>query len=75
MASVTDSFAELSGISMQNCSSFCNAEKCVISSRGVCAHPAKGGPQLADIDRPEVRTRYAEACQIIGMKNKFEVAP
>ena len=75
MTSVTDSFAELSGISMQNCSSFCNADKCVISGENICSHPGKGGLQNPGLKSPEVLKRYGEACQILGVKNKLEVTP
>jgi hypothetical protein len=75
-STITDGFAELSGISLQNCSSYCNADRCVISNRGICAHPCKGSPQFgADPNRDELQARYADACKILGIKNKFEITP
>ncbi len=68
-----DSFAELSGISQQNCASFCHADHCVVSGDGTCAHPLKSGLQRPGQRSPEVLKRYDEACQILGVKNKFEV--
>jgi hypothetical protein len=72
---ITDGFAELSGISRENCSSFCNADRCVISNQGTCAHPCKNGLQRPGLQPPEILERYADACKILGVKNKHEVAP
>ncbi len=74
-ATITDSFAELSGLSKENCSSHCNAERCVITGGHVCSHPCKSGLQQPFLQPPEVLKRYGEACQILGVKNKFEVTP
>ncbi len=72
--SILDGFAELSGISHNNCSSHCRADHCVLSGRDYCAHPLKGGPQKNDLNRPEIQARYAEACQILNIKNKLEIS-
>jgi hypothetical protein len=73
MTTLTEGFGELSGISAQNCSSFCNAERCVISGDGACAHPMKNGLQLPGQRAPETLERYDEACKILGAKNKNRV--
>jgi hypothetical protein len=75
MNTVTDSFAELSGISKQNCASHCIAGRCVITGDHVCSHPCMSGLQQPGRQPPEVLKRYGEACQILGVKNKFEVTP
>jgi hypothetical protein len=72
-ATITDGFGELSGISAQNCSSFCNADRCVISDDGTCAHPMKSGLQRPGQRSPETLKRYDDACKILNVKNKHLV--
>ena len=60
------------GISPANCPITCNAERCVISGRGICAHPYKGGLQ-ASMQTPEAVRRLNEAKRVLG-KRKLDVA-
>src|SRR5260221_692949 len=64
--------AAYAGISPANCPTACNAERCVISGRGICAHPYKGGLQ-ASLQTPEAVRRLNEAKRVIG-KRKLDVA-
>lgn len=60
------------GISPANCPTACNAERCVISGRSICAHPYKGGLQAA-LQTPEAGRRLNEAKRVIG-RRKLDVA-
>jgi hypothetical protein len=60
------------GISPANCPTACNATACVISGRGICAHPYKGGLQ-ASLQTPDAVRRLNEAKRVIG-KRKLDVA-
>jgi hypothetical protein len=37
----------LTGLSVRDCPKACTAEECVISGKPYCAHPRKGGLQMA----------------------------
>lgn len=37
----------LTGLTVKDCPKACTAEECVISGRAYCAHPRKGGLQMA----------------------------
>jgi hypothetical protein len=39
--------AELVGMTREKCADACRADRCVISRRGICAHPSKTGLQVA----------------------------
>jgi hypothetical protein len=60
------------GISPANCPTACSATACVISGRGICAHPYKGGLQ-ASLQTPDAVRRLNEAKRVIG-KRKLDVA-
>lgn len=60
------------GISPSDCPDACTAECCVISGRGICSHPYKGGLQ-ANMQTPEALRRLSEAKRTIG-KRKLEIA-
>jgi hypothetical protein len=64
--------ATFAGISPANCPAACNATACVISGRGICAHPYKGGLQ-ASLQTPDAVRRLNEAKRVIG-KRKLDVA-
>jgi hypothetical protein len=56
------------GMTQKSCATTCNAERCVISEVGHCAHPMAGGLQLA-LKNESSLARYAEACAVLGVKN------
>lgn len=60
------------GITPADCPTGCNAERCVISGRGICAHPYKGGLQ-ASMQSPDAIRRLNEAKRVIG-KRKLDIA-
>jgi hypothetical protein len=60
------------GITPSDCPVACNADRCIISGRGICAHPYKGGLQ-AMMQTPEAIRRLNEAKRVIG-KRKLDVA-
>jgi hypothetical protein len=49
------------GMTATTCSSKCNADGCVISGRGYCAHPRKGGLQAVDLSSPDALRRAQQA--------------
>jgi hypothetical protein len=59
----------LDGLSRQECAASCNGERCVISKRPFCFHPLKGGQTFAFTD-PAVCSAFAEACEVLGVKNQ-----
>jgi hypothetical protein len=63
---------DYAGISTVNCPSACNAARCVISDRGICGHPYKGGLQ-ASLQTPEAIRRLNAAKRVIG-KRKLDLA-
>lgn len=60
------------GITPADCPMACSAERCVISGRGICAHPHKGGLQ-ANMQSPESMRRYHQAKRVLG-KRKLDIA-
>jgi hypothetical protein len=60
--------SEFAGITIKECATACNAERCVISGSGICGHPCKGGLQGADTRKPEALARVAQARGILGLK-------
>jgi hypothetical protein len=60
--------AEFDGLTISACATACNAERCVISGRGICAHPCKGGLQGTDKGKPEAVARLAQAKGVLGLK-------
>lgn len=64
---------DLSEISRDNCPSSCNENGCVISGGGICSHPCKSGLQYAD-KKPDALARYAQACELLGVRNQHEVS-
>lgn len=60
------------GLTAANCATACNADRCVISGRGICAHPYKGGLQASTQD-PDATRRLNEAKRVIG-KRKLDIA-
>jgi hypothetical protein len=62
----------LTGITAAECAPACNREQCVISKRPFCFHPLKGGQTFAFTD-PAVRSAYAEACTVLGVKNVHQL--
>lgn len=55
------------GLTAAACASSCTAERCVITHRGVCGHPYKGGLQ-ATAQSPEASRRLNEAKRVIGQQ-------
>lgn len=60
------------GITPADCPMACSAERCVISGRGICAHPHKGGLQ-AGLQNPDAMRRYNQAKRVLG-KRKLDIA-
>lgn len=60
------------GITPSDCPDACSAERCVISGRGICSHPYKGGLQ-AMMQTPDAIRRLNAAKRAIG-KRKLEIA-
>ena len=58
---------ELGGLTATECPFDCNAEKCVISGRGVCSHPNKGGLQAVVMSDQEALKRYNRARKILAI--------
>jgi hypothetical protein len=58
----------LEGMTKLDCATACNRERCVISKRPFCFHPLKGAMTFAFTD-PAVVSAYAEACEVLGVKN------
>ena len=64
---------KLDGMTAIACPTACNEERCIISGRGHCTHPCKGGiPE--DIQTPEILERFAEARKLLGLTNKGVIA-
>lgn len=59
---------QLAGLTPTDCPAACNATACVFTDKPYCGHPYKGGPQAADISRPEVLSRQSEAKRILGKR-------
>lgn len=59
---------QLAGLTVINCCAACNSERCVISGRGYCAHPRKGGLQGSDMHDPETIGRMNAARKMLGKK-------
>lgn len=57
---------EFEGISVTECCDGCNADRCIISGKPYCAHPAKGGLHSADLMNPEAVQRYKRAKRVLG---------
>lgn len=52
---------ELAGMNAVDCPLECSAACCVISGRGYCAHPRKGGLQSIDLNDPAALDRAHRA--------------
>lgn len=63
--------SEFEGITPSDCPMACRADRCVISGRGICAHPHKGGLQ-ANMQNPEAMRRYNGAKRALG-KRKLDL--
>lgn len=55
------------GITPSDCPIACKIDHCVISHRGICAHPYKGGLQAA-MQSPEAVRRLNEAKRALGKR-------
>ena len=64
----------LTGISLENCATACNRERCVISNKPFCFHPKKGGVPERWRDDPEIQRIYSDACAVVGVE-KLKVEP
>lgn len=53
------------GMTVNRCPTACNAEKCIISARPVCAHPNLGGLQTS-INDPDAQARLKAAKRFLG---------
>lgn len=60
------------GLTPSDCPMACSPDRCVISGRGICAHPYKGGLQ-AGMQSPDAMRRLNEAKRVIG-KRKLDIA-
>jgi hypothetical protein len=60
--------SEFQGLTRDNCSTGCNAERCIFSGKPYCAHPAKGGLQGVDLRNTDLVTRYHRARKALGLK-------
>jgi hypothetical protein len=54
------------GMTQMNCADGCKPDKCVISERGYCAHPYKGGLQRIDQNDLTAINRLNEAKEFLG---------
>jgi len=52
---------KLDGMTVTECPKACNADGCVISGKGYCAHPRKGGLQPQDQGSIEAIDRLTKA--------------
>lgn len=48
---------EFEGLTRSRCAAGCSAERCIISEGPYCAHPTKGGLQVADMGNPAALAR------------------
>ncbi len=51
---------EFAGMTILECPTACNIDRCVISGRPYCAHPGKSGLQLVSADAAAIE-RFAKA--------------
>lgn len=58
----------LAGLTIADCPSACNAERCVISGRAYCGHPRKGGLQGVDMGNAEAIARLHQAQKTLGKR-------
>lgn len=63
--------ADFEGITPADCPAACTADRCVISGRGICSHPFKGGLQ-AMLQNPDSLRRLSAAKRALG-KRKLEL--
>jgi hypothetical protein len=66
--------AFLAGLSATQCADGCNATGCVISGKGYCAHPHKGGLHAASMTDGEAVRRFRAARLLLGteaLEKKF----
>lgn len=56
---------EFAGISVSGCCDECHTERCVISGKAYCAHPAMCGLQAGDMMNPEIVQRYRRAKRVV----------
>jgi hypothetical protein len=54
------------GLTHMNCADQCTPQSCVISNRGYCAHPYKGGLQRIDQNNLAAINRLNEAKEFLG---------
>lgn len=69
---MTDAEA-LTGITATDCAEACGAHGCALTGGARCAHPMKGGLEIAELGRREVLARYTAACKVLGAANVHEV--
>ena len=53
--------AEFAGLNPRECCNACNKDGCVISGKGYCAHPFKGGLQTTEMNDHEALKRFNRA--------------
>lgn len=59
---------DLAGLTVTNCPTACNVDRCVISGRNVCAHPRKGGLQGSDMHNGAALERLNRAKKVLGKR-------
>lgn len=62
----TQKASDLAGLTITDCCDGCNEKRCVISGVGVCAHPAKGGLQGAQMGDMAAVKRFNRAKAMLG---------
>lgn len=67
-AAVPKPAAEFAGLTVTDCPSACNAQGCIISGIGVCAHPRKGGLQGRLMHDNAAIGRLNHAHKVLGKK-------
>jgi hypothetical protein len=61
--------SKFAGMTKEACPAACNAEGCVITGKGFCAHPTKGGIPASFKNDPAIQEAFAAACKALGVPN------
>lgn len=61
----------LTGLTMTECASACNADRCAITGLGRCCHPCTSGLPIERLNDPIVMAGFTDACAAIGVENTY----
>jgi hypothetical protein len=62
---------DFTGMTIDKCPAACTAERCVISTVGICKHPAKSGDEGCG---PVTMANRRAACNFLGIKKQGAAA-